>query len=258
MESHANNSGPLTRLRLLSYNIQTSLPADGWYSYIAGSWRHLFPCEERLTNLKNIGELLKDFDIIALQEVDSGSFRSQFINQVDFLSTYADFPYWKTQRNRNFGYFAQHSNGWLSRIRPSMVRNHPLPGHIRGRGAMEVVYGQEESLNFIMVHLSLGKHSREKQFAYLAQLAQKEHVIIMGDFNCDIAALENSILLQELPLKIVSTLNTFPSWSPNRSLDYMLLSKHLHVVHVHVFQLPYSDHLPLGVEIEVPAKWLLS
>ena len=44
-----------------------------------------------LPNLDKIAQLIKEFDIVALQEVDAGSLRSQFINQTEYLAKKADF-----------------------------------------------------------------------------------------------------------------------------------------------------------------------
>ncbi|MFX6907664.1 hypothetical protein ABTH77_20640, partial [Acinetobacter baumannii] len=79
--------------------------------YLTRGWQHLLPHAGRATNLKRIGELLADYDLVALQEADGGSLRSGYVNQVEHLAQLGAFPYWYQQLNRNLGRIAQHSNG---------------------------------------------------------------------------------------------------------------------------------------------------
>jgi len=124
------------RLKLLTYNIQTGIASNRYHHYLTNSWKHFLPCAKRLDNLKRIANVLSDFDIVGLQEVDGGSLRSGFINQTEYLSDQARFPYWHDQTNRNLGHLAQHSTGVLSRVRPAEVTEVKLPGMIPGRGAL--------------------------------------------------------------------------------------------------------------------------
>lgn len=113
------------RLRLLSFNIQVGISTERYRHYLTRSWQHLLPHNGRAGNLQRIGELLGDFDLVALQEADGGSLRSGYINQVEHLAQLGAFPYWYQQLNRNLGRFAQHSNGVLSRLKPQHLEDHP-------------------------------------------------------------------------------------------------------------------------------------
>ena len=142
-EDHlASNSMPDDRrLRLLSFNIQVGNSTQGYRHYLTRSWQHVLPHKGRAGNLDRIGDLLGDFDLVALQEADGGSHRSGYINQVKYLAQQGEFPYWYQQLNRNLGRLAQHSNGVLSRLRPAAIEDHPLPGPA-GRGAILVRFGE--------------------------------------------------------------------------------------------------------------------
>ncbi|MDO2167415.1 hypothetical protein Q2421_25200, partial [Escherichia coli] len=64
------------------------------------------------------------------------------------------------QLNRNLGRIAQHSNGLLSRWRPTLLEDHPLPGP-PGRGAIFVRFGEgADALVVVMMHLALGARTR--------------------------------------------------------------------------------------------------
>ncbi|NNJ71602.1 MAG: EEP domain-containing protein, partial [Enterobacterales bacterium] len=98
-------------LRLLSFNIQVGINSRRYADYITSSWQHILPNNKRMETLHAMSRLMKDYDIVALQEADGGSIRSNFINQVSLLAQFAGFSYWHQQCNRNLGRIAQHSNG---------------------------------------------------------------------------------------------------------------------------------------------------
>ena len=172
------------RLRLLSFNIQVGISTERYRHYLTRSWQHLLPHNGRATNLQKIGELLNDFDLVALQEADGGSLRSGYVNQVEHLAHLGAFPYWYQQLNRNLGRFAQHSNGVLSRLKPQQLEDHPLPGPA-GRGAILVRFGEgQDALIVVMMHLALGAKTRARQLAYIRELiGGYRHQILMGDMN---------------------------------------------------------------------------
>jgi len=99
------------------------------------------PDSKRAHNLRQAADWLSSYDIVALQEVDGGSLRSQFINQVAFLASEGGFPHFHQQQNRRVAGLAAHSNGLLSKFASSHAIHHKLPGRIPGRGALEVTFG---------------------------------------------------------------------------------------------------------------------
>lgn len=254
-EHHVQASGlPADgRLRLLSFNIQVGISTEKYRHYLTRGWQHLLPHTGRATNLQRIGDLLGDFDLVALQEADGGSMRSGYINQVEHLAQLGAFPYWYQQLNRNLGRLGQHSNGVLSRLKPSAIEDHPLPGP-SGRGAILVRFGEgPDALVVVMMHLALGARARTRQLSYIRELiSDYRHQVLMGDMNTHaIDLLENSPL-RDLGLLAPQIEATFPSWRPQRCLDHILLSPTLTLERVQVLAHPISDHLPVAVEIRLP------
>ncbi|MFE2004149.1 endonuclease/exonuclease/phosphatase family protein [Pseudomonas guariconensis] len=241
------------RLRLLSFNIQVGISTERYRHYLTRSWQHLLPHNGRAGNLQRIGELLGDFDLVALQEADGGSLRSGYINQVEHLAQLGAFPYWYQQLNRNLGRFAQHSNGVLSRLKPQHLEDHPLPGPA-GRGAILVRFGEgEDALIVVMMHLALGAKTRARQLAYVRELiGGYRHQVLMGDMNTHANDLLEHSPLRDLGLVAPQVEATFPSWRPQRCLDHILLSPSLTLERVEVLAQPISDHLPVAVEIRLP------
>ncbi|EGB98573.1 MULTISPECIES: endonuclease/exonuclease/phosphatase family protein [Pseudomonas] len=241
------------RLRLLSFNIQVGISTERYRHYLTRSWQHLLPHNGRAGNLQKIGKLLSDFDLVALQEADGGSLRSGFVNQVEHLAQLGAFPYWYQQLNRNLGRFAQHSNGVLSRLKPQLLEDHPLPGPA-GRGAILVRFGEgEDALIVVMMHLALGAKTRALQLGYIRELiGGYRHQVLMGDMNTHAADLLEHSPLRDLGLVAPQVEATFPSWRPQRCLDHILLSSSLTLERVEVLAQPISDHLPVAVEIRLP------
>lgn len=215
-------------LRLLSFNIQVGISTQRYHHYLTRSWQHLLPHAGRSGNLQRIGELLGDFDLVALQEVDGGSLRSGYVNQVEHLARLGAFPYWYQQLNRNLGRLAQHSNGLLSRLQPSLLEDHPLPGP-PGRGAMLLRLGEgQDAVAVVMMHLSLGARTRTRQLAYIRELlSDYRHIVLMGDMNTHANDLLQYSPLRDLELFAPQIEATFPSWRPQRCLDHILLSPQL-------------------------------
>ena len=241
------------RLRLLSFNIQVGNSTQSYRHYLTRSWQHVLPHKGRTSNLDKIGDLLSDFDLVALQEADGGSHRSGYVNQVKYLAQQGEFPYWYQQLNRNLGRLAQHSNGMLSRLRPSAIEDHPLPGPA-GRGAILVRFGEgADALAVVIMHLALGTKTRTLQLAYIRELVSGyQHQVLMGDMNTHAADLLQTSPLRDLGLLAPQLQATFPSWRPQRCLDHILLSPSLTLERVQVLDQPISDHLPVAVEIRLP------
>lgn len=241
------------RLRLLSFNIQVGISTERYHHYLTRGWQHLLPHPGRASNLQRIGALLGDYDLVALQEVDGGSLRSSYVNQVERLAELGAFPYWYQQLNRNLGRLAQHSNGVLSRLRPDQLEDHPLPGP-PGRGAILLRFGEgADALAVVMMHLSLGARTRTRQLAYVRELiGNYRHVVLMGDMNTHAVDLLQHSPLRDLGLVAPQIEATFPSWRPQRCLDHILLSPELVLERVEVLSQPISDHLPVAVDIRLP------
>ena len=248
---------PGETLKLLTFNIQVGISTSSYRHYLTRSWQHVLPHRNRNENLDKIAALLKGYDVVALQEVDGGSLRSGFVNQVEYLANASGFPYWYQQLNRNFGPLAKHSNGLLSRYRPLEVEEHPLPGLIPGRGVIVAKYGvPEDPLVLVIMHLSLSQKAQYQQLEFVRDLIEGyRHVVLMGDMNTHAENILHDSPLSESDLvSLPGVTHTFPSWRPEKALDHILVSRSLEVKKASVLSFPVSDHLPISLEVRLPSE----
>ena len=244
-------------LRLLSYNIQVGITTRHYRQYITNSWKHVLPYPERMETLRSIGQFIAGFDIVGLQELDTGSLRSGFVDQAEYLAQVAMFPHWYSRTNRRIGRFAQHALGLLGRYRAHRIVEHRLPSAIPGRGALEVHFGSEEApLVVVLLHLSLSRRARRQQFDYVARvIAEHRYAVVMGDLNCQPESHEMLALLHDTDLRMAPHgEHTYPSWRPVQAFDHILMSPALEVRETKVYPVAYSDHLPVGLELLLPPE----
>ncbi|WP_366515581.1 endonuclease/exonuclease/phosphatase family protein [Solimonas marina] len=239
---------------MLTLNIQVGMETAHYGHYVTGAWRHVLPSARVRANLDRIARLAADFDLVALQEADAGSLRTGQLNQVEYLARAAGMPHWHAAVNRNFGPFAQHCLGFLSRHPLQDVEHHALPGKVRGRGALlaTLTLPGSNALRVVVTHLALSRASRARQLDYLARLVpQGGPLLMLGDLNCETDELLQHPPLRDCGLRPVNGAPTFPSWKPRRRLDHVLATPQLQVVHSHVVPTPLSDHLGVAAELQL-------
>ncbi len=249
-------SQPTTSLRLLSFNIQAGTSTTRYRHYLTRGWRQVLPHSNRIENLDAVAELMVDYDVVGLQEVDSGSLRAGYVNQTKYLANHAGFGYWSHQLNRKVGRIAYGGNGLLTRFEPSEITDHRLPGAIPGRGALWARYGNgDRSLHVVVLHLALGRRAREAQLDYVAErLGNVRHCIIMGDLNTSTESAELRRFVRRGDFQTpTADLLTYPSWQPQRAIDHILISPGLEISNKAVLAVNCSDHCPVSVTVKLPA-----
>jgi len=248
------------KIRLLSYNVQAGISTRRYRHYITHSWKHVLPHTQRFDNLDRIARLVRNYDIVGLQELDAGSLRSGYVNLTEYLSEKAEMPFWSDQTNRHIGRFARHSTGLLSRFTPTEIVEHRLPGRIPGRGVLFIRYGnRESSLVVLILHLALGKRTRMVQLDYISEIVNEyRHVILMGDMNCYSDSDEMDYLINRTMMREpFHGMDTFPSWRPQHNIDHILVTPTLQVDHVQALNFSLSDHLPVEMQITLPGNMIL-
>ena len=243
-------------MRILVYNIAYGTGAPkSYYDHINTAHRYVRTSHTHLDEImKFIGEA--DPDVLGLVEVDTGSYRTKFVNQVEKIAGYLNHHHQSSVKYKhNFlakalPIFRNQANAVLTKIKMPQGKFHYFPRGVK-RLIIEVNIG---GLRFFLVHLALKKDVRKIQLAHLAKLAKgRIPVIIAGDFNTFSGAHEIEEFQDELGLINPNTdgLPTFPSWKPKKQLDFILCSKYLKIKKFEIPKVKFSDHLPLILDFKI-------
>ena len=253
-------------VKLVCYNIEYCEGMEGiWYQYLK-FWRTLFPPKH--LDQKIMRELKKlSLDILALVEVDTGSFRAKkdevvYFEKMLHLNDFVEKIKYPLQGWLRLFHFVpimhKQANAIISKYKISKVKYHLFHEGTK-RVVIESTIHCPQKVTLLLAHLALGGKARYEQLEELITIVNsiKNPVILMGDFNTFHGAHEIQRLLRKTHLKDKAYLDkdsrgwTEPTWHPLRRLDYVLVSKQIKVSKYKVLKFPFSDHMPLYVEFEV-------
>jgi endonuclease/exonuclease/phosphatase family metal-dependent hydrolase len=88
------NGADARPFRPLSYNIQVGIATSRFRHYVTGGWKHLLPHRARLRTLASIADPIRGYDLVGVQETDSGSRRTDYIGQTEYLARRAGYAWW--------------------------------------------------------------------------------------------------------------------------------------------------------------------
>lgn len=242
-------------MRFLVYNIAYGTGAPrSMRKNIMTAHRYLHtsetPLEEIIRFISGTGA-----DAVGLLEVDTGSFRTDFVNQAERIAGalnqyhHCGVKYGLDSISRHIPILRRQANALLTRKKLSPYAFHYFP-----IGFKKLIIETElDGIHFFLVHLALGKRAREIQLKHLSGLIPRGcPVIIGGDFNTLSGSGELTPFLTALHLTSANRdeLPTFPSWNPEKQLDFILYSKEIRPVHFEVADIRCSDHLPILFDFE--------
>ena len=198
-------------------------------------------------------------DVVGLVETDSGSFRTKNMPQpqrlAEVIGHYHSFGVKYRQHGllRRSPVFGKQGNAFLTR---DAVQRETF--HYFEHGFKRLVIELElQQANLFLVHLSLRRHVRRRQLDHLQQLVRtaRKPCIVAGDFNVLLGPDELTDFLELAGLQRVNTENrpTYPSWDPQRVLDYVCYTPTITLRAFALPQVTLSDHLPLVCDFELPA-----
>lgn len=203
------------RIRVVSYNIHHGEGTD------------------RRLDLKRIAQVLSDAepDIIALQEVDQNTTRTDNVDQAAELAKLL-------KMNHVFGgnidlQGGHYGNAILTRFASISASNHPLPLLAKGeqRGVLEAditVPGLKQPLKFLDTHFDHRQDEKEriassKMIAQLIQDWGNCPALLAGDLNAVPDSKPLALLEKDWKRSNEEILPTIPSDKPTRQIDYILL-----------------------------------
>jgi len=241
-------------LNFLSFNIQAGIGTERPRDYLFRAHRQVLPVKKKTENLRQIAELMRPYDVVCLQEVDLGGFRSGYVNQAEYLKEASGFPFMATQVNRRLGRLSLHGNVIFSKLRIQSKESYVLPGSITGRGLLITTLAAKKTITIANTHFSLGEADQIRQFAFVEQILGHRHdVILSGDFNCthDSQALTEFDEGSDLDMVTENHHHAFPSWKPEKAIDHIFVSKSFGEITCEVLNTQLSDHLPLSMKLKI-------
>jgi endonuclease/exonuclease/phosphatase family metal-dependent hydrolase len=204
-------------------------------------------------NLERIINFIRsvDPDILALIEVDSGSYRSGKTCQAKAIAKALDYNYVVETKysTRSLALkvpiLNQQSNALLTRQR---IHGHTF--HYFNEGVKRRIIKTElEKAIIFLVHLSLKYRHRQHQLEYLHTLVKRaeKEVIVAGDFNTFFGKRELKLFLAASNLKNANLQNlpSHPSHAPHRQIDFILHSPGILINSFYIPDVRLSDHSPL-------------
>jgi endonuclease/exonuclease/phosphatase family metal-dependent hydrolase len=245
-------------MRLLVYNIAYGTGApEAFHHQLLTIHRYLRTPRTHLDRIINFIDE-SEADIIGLLEIDTGSYRTNYLNQVEVVASHlkhyyhTSTKYGQRSMGRRLPIFKNQANAILTKEELPECQLHYLPVGFK-KLIIEVCF---KGVKIYLVHLALQRRIRRKQLEHLVKLVRKEKdtpVIIAGDFNTFKGNGEVKILQHELSLINANNSNTptYPSWNPRKQLDFIFCSKQININKFEVPEIKYSDHLPLIMDFSV-------
>lgn len=197
-------------------------------------------------------------DIIALVEVDSGSYRSQRCCQAETIAKELDHfhvvetKYGGDSLANRIPVLNKQGNGLITN---QTIINHHF--HYFDEGVKRLVIEVElEEVNIFTVHLSLKFKHRQQQLERLHHIIadRAKPVIVAGDFNTFGGNREVQLFLAATGLvdANLAGLPSHPSHAPKRHLDFILHSPEIIASNFSIPDIQLSDHAPLICDFSFP------
>ena len=227
-------------ITILSYNVRNCRGLDNVVNY------------ERVANvIRKTGA-----DIVALQELDSATIRS---NGVSVLNELAKLTGMVATYRASIDYQGgKYGIGILTRQKPLKVEGMSLPGREEQRSVVLV-----EMKNYVLActHFSLTQADRIKSVELIDSLTKdlKKPVFLAGDLNATPASTEIKAFSQNWEFLSDTTRLTIPANRPTSCIDYIMARKQaghtFKVLSTVVENEPVaSDHLPVWVRLRMKNK----
>lgn len=247
------------KMRFLIYNIAYGTGAP------SGMGENILTVHRYLRTNRQHLECVIDYiascnaDVVGLVEVDTGSFRTNFVNQAQQIASavrqyqHCAVKYAPDSLTRKIPILRRQSNAFLTKRKSTPCAFHYFP-----TGMKRLVLEMEiDGVHLFLLHLALGPRSRRRQLDYLGEVIPKNApVVIGGDFNLFGGTHEMERFMENFSLRSANVRNlpTYPSWEPEKQLDFILYSDHIRPLRFEVGCARCSDHLPLLFDFELKRK----
>lgn len=237
-------------MRLLLYNIRYGTGHKNGYHLplpFAGFFK---PTKVNMQRIINFIASINP-DILALVEVDSGSYRTGFTCQAQAIADRLGYQCVVESKYRNNSLaqrvpvLRRQSNAILTK---QDIEEHRFHYFDQGMKRL-VIQTNLQTVAVFIVHLSLKYRHRQNQLEQLHSLIREvdKDVIIAGDFNTFWGSRELNLFLAATGLKNANVSNqpSHPSHAPQRQIDFILHSPGIRIDSFYIPEVRLSDHSPL-------------
>ncbi len=237
-------------MRLLLYNIRYGTGHKNGYHLpipFAGFFKKTSINFQRIINF--IAAI--NPDIVALVEVDSGSYRTDHSCQAQLIADRLGYncivesKYEDDSLAKIVPVLKQQSNALLTKQSIEEYRFHYFEQGVKRL----VIQTDLRAVAIFIVHLSLKYRHRQHQLEYLYSLIKDldKEIIIAGDFNTFWGSRELNLFLAATGLRNANDNNdpSHPSHLPNRQIDFILHSPGIRIDNFYIPDVRLSDHSPL-------------
>ena len=210
-------------------------------------------------NLRRIVEFIRSVhpDVIALIEVDSGSYRSEKSNQAEAIAR--EMKHYHIYQSKYPVDSIVQKIPLVNKQGNALLTNHAIKCHrfhyFREGMKRLVIELELNEISIFLVHLSLKFRYRQYQLKELHSMVENvgKPVIVAGDFNVFWGDRELQLFAAATGLKNANDQGqpSHPSRSPRRQLDYIFHSPEIQVTRFQIPQVTFSDHAPLVCDFDV-------
>ncbi|MDK9705641.1 MAG: endonuclease/exonuclease/phosphatase family protein [Desulforhopalus sp.] len=237
-------------MRLLLYNIRYAtghknayhlpVPFAGFFKRTSGNLQRI------ITFIASVNP-----DIVALVEVDSGSYRTGYFCQAQVIAEQLGYNCIVESKYRA-GSIAQKVPVLRQQCNALLTKQtiEDFHFHYFEQGMKRLVLQTDLlSVAIFIVHLSLKYRHRQNQLEQLHSLVRDigKDVIIAGDFNTFWGSRELNLFLAATGLRNANVTNapSHPSHAPQRQIDFILHSPGIRIDSFYIPDVRLSDHSPL-------------
>ena len=210
-------------------------------------------------NLRRIVEFIRSVhpDVIALIEVDSGSYRSEKSNQAEAIAR--EMKHYHIYQSKYPVDSIVQKIPLVNKQGNALLTNYTIKCHrfhyFREGMKRLVIELELNEISIFLVHLSLKFRYRQYQLKELHSMVENvgKPVIVAGDFNVFWGDRELQLFAAATGLKNANDQGqpSHPSRSPRRQLDYIFHSPEIQVNRFQIPQVTFSDHAPLVCDFDV-------
>lgn len=215
-------------------------------------------------DFKGTAEAIAKFDpdIIGLNEIRDEGASVEYDAQLRILSSMLGFSYFYFAKAIDDNGPNPYGNGLMSKypiieadtvmIPDPKVRKYD--GYYETRCVLKAkILVDGKILNVVVSHFGLNPDEAENAVKTVAENLESENCILMGDFNVT----PEDKVLEPIRERLVDTAIffegerlSFPSYAPERKIDYILTTPDINVLKADIPEIIASDHRPHTLEIE--------